>query len=405
MNCEDVNDLLDEYINGETDNAVSSEIEAHIRTCENCRMQYEELKSLKAELASLAEPLPDGFEERLLARLRHTKLKRLLCTGIPGIGAAAAILLVCVVIGGRGGYKYLEDRELSNSVVQSVEDNGESAEAGGTQGRAAEGSDTDSTDEAQPQAKAADTETPQAESYDTKPDNVQTAPQNTDVLTAHDDNGSLDTETPQTDSYDTKPDNVQTAPQNKDVRTAPDDGGIADTGNAKNSADDGSTENFTQAFNNASENMNGTEPSASKMRIGSAATVTASADENTADKSIEADESTAELFEAEEDGMPMPRASGGGSSAPRMEQSEEQSADVIFTCDTDILSEIADKLEDMPQVSFTYRDDVRIDIHCEGIKYGEIKALLEETGAKQTYADISADELSCDVSIKAARQR
>lgn len=390
MNCEDVNDLLDEYINGETDNTVSSEIEAHIRTCESCRMQYEELKSLKAELASLAEPLPNGFEERLLARLRRIRLKRLLCTGIPGIGAAAAILLVCVVIGGRGGYKYLDGgyRELSDSVVQSEQNNNESAESGGTQGRAAEGSDTepqsevikhstdtDSTDEAQPQAKAADTEAPQADSYDAKTDNVQAEPQNTDV------------------------------------RTAPDDSGIADTGNAKNSTDGDtaslgtdSAENFTQALNNASGEINGTEPSASKMRIGSAAAVTAPADESTADKSIEADESTAELFEAE-DGMPMPRASGGGSSAPSMEQSEEQSADVIFTCDTDSLSEIADKLEDMPQVSFTYRDDVRIDIHCEGIKYAEIKALLEETGAKQTYADVSADELSCDVSIKAARQQ
>ena len=403
MNCEDVNDLLDEYINGETDNAVSSEIEAHIRTCENCRMQYEELKSLKAELASLAEPLPNGFEERLLARLRRTRLKRLLCTGIPGIGAAAAILLVCVVIGGRGGYKYLDGgyRELSDSVVQSEENNDESAESGGTQGGAAEGSDTEpqsevikhSTDEAHTQAKAADTEAPQADSYDAKTDNIQAEPQNTDV------------------------------------RTAPDDSGIADTGNAKNSTDGDtaslgtdSAENFTQALNNASGEMNGTEPSASKMRIGSAAAVTAPADEsieadestadksieaneNTADKSIEADENTAELFEAEEYGMPMPRASGGGSSAPRMEQAEEKSADVIFTCDTDSLSEIADKLEDMPQVSFTYRDDARIDIHCEGIKYAEIKALLEETGAKQTYADVSADELSCDVSIKAARQQ
>lgn len=403
MNCEDVNDLLDEYINGETDNTVSSEIEAHIRTCESCRMRYEELKSLKAELASLAEPLPNGFEERLLARLRRIRLKRLLCTGIPGIGAAAAILLVCVVIGGRGGYKYLDGgyRELSDSVVQSEENNDESAESGGTQGRAAEGSDTEpqsevikhSTDEAHTQAKAADTETPQANSYDAKPDDIQAEPQNTDI------------------------------------RTATDDSGISDMGNAKNSTDGDtaslgtdSAENFTQDLNNASGEINGTEPSASKMRIGSAAAVTAPADEsieadestadksieaneNTADKSIEADESTAELFEAEEYGMPMPRASGGGSSAPRMEQAGEKSADVIFTCDTDSLSEIADKLEDMPQVSFTYRDDARIDIHCEGIKYAEIKVLLEETGAKQTYADVSADEISCDVSIKAARQQ
>lgn len=110
MSCEEVKALLDEYICGELDEKKNKLIKAHLDTCDDCRAEYEQLKSLKAEIGNLKQSVPADFNEVLLRRIRR---KRRL-TYINGIsaGIAAAVVLVCVIgIGYGSGYNSgLEDK-------------------------------------------------------------------------------------------------------------------------------------------------------------------------------------------------------------------------------------------------------------------------------------------------------
>jgi anti-sigma factor RsiW len=67
MNCQDVQDLLHPYVDGELDLVRNIEIEEHLTSCAACARPEKELRSLRAALASpsLYYAAPAGLRDRL----------------------------------------------------------------------------------------------------------------------------------------------------------------------------------------------------------------------------------------------------------------------------------------------------------------------------------------------------
>ena len=112
MSCEDIKDLLDEYITGELDENGRAAVEEHLSFCVVCRNEYDELKALKNELKELTEKVPEGFEERLNEKIKKEEHRIYLNVSRFGISVAAAVVLICVIsIGyGTGHNQGLDDR-------------------------------------------------------------------------------------------------------------------------------------------------------------------------------------------------------------------------------------------------------------------------------------------------------
>jgi hypothetical protein len=110
VSCDEIKNLLDEYISGELDDTVKTEVEQHLAACSACNAEYNALKALKSELKSLAEPLPEKYEARLISKIR--KHKRTRFVNVLGASVAAAVVLVCAVgIGMDEFHKYMVNRE------------------------------------------------------------------------------------------------------------------------------------------------------------------------------------------------------------------------------------------------------------------------------------------------------
>lgn len=97
MSCEEIKKLLDEYITGELEGSASEKVREHLEKCPDCEREYEELKSLKAELYSLSENLPRSFDEGLKAKIRKEKRADFWNVKHFGAGMAAAVVLVCLI--------------------------------------------------------------------------------------------------------------------------------------------------------------------------------------------------------------------------------------------------------------------------------------------------------------------
>ena len=79
MTCEQVATRLDEYVDGDLDEAAFQEIELHLAGCAECRQQERLLRALIAEAAALPEeirPARDLWPE-MAARLRGAEGARL----------------------------------------------------------------------------------------------------------------------------------------------------------------------------------------------------------------------------------------------------------------------------------------------------------------------------------------
>lgn len=70
LNCGDMNELMSLYIDGELGKEERSAFENHIRVCDSCRREFEELKEIVDVCRETKEvELPTGFREELHARL------------------------------------------------------------------------------------------------------------------------------------------------------------------------------------------------------------------------------------------------------------------------------------------------------------------------------------------------
>lgn len=77
MNCNEVKELISEYIDKQLDSKMNAEFEEHIRTCEDCRKELNEMKSMLDLLKDLpSEELPKDFKINLHNRLLEEQAKQ-----------------------------------------------------------------------------------------------------------------------------------------------------------------------------------------------------------------------------------------------------------------------------------------------------------------------------------------
>lgn len=69
--CRELLDQLSEYIDGELEDAVCIELEAHLAQCTNCRVMVDTLrKTITLYHAQAPAELPSGVEDRLYKVLK-----------------------------------------------------------------------------------------------------------------------------------------------------------------------------------------------------------------------------------------------------------------------------------------------------------------------------------------------
>lgn len=71
MRCEQVKNLLNEYIEGSVSEALRERIQAHLDACAGCRREYRFLQSMWQGLSSMPEVVPPvGLHERIMTHVR-----------------------------------------------------------------------------------------------------------------------------------------------------------------------------------------------------------------------------------------------------------------------------------------------------------------------------------------------
>ena len=102
MNCEQMRNLLDEYVDGELSAEGRRAVERHLAGCEACRAELEALKKTAALVGSLPkvnapEGLARGVEAALASSARRKRAVLVRWVGGWGSLAAAAATLVIVI--------------------------------------------------------------------------------------------------------------------------------------------------------------------------------------------------------------------------------------------------------------------------------------------------------------------
>ena len=106
MNCEQMNELLSAWLDGELSGNEQRQMQAHLEQCAQCWALFEQLQALHTSFAELEEiPAPDGFAEGVMNRVKAESESR--AKVIPlfkrpqmrGLAAMAACALLCVGLG------------------------------------------------------------------------------------------------------------------------------------------------------------------------------------------------------------------------------------------------------------------------------------------------------------------
>lgn len=133
LNCQDIEHLLDGYLDGELPGSLRAEVHAHLLQCLVCRQRVGLLQAAADVVrAGGSEPQPSAdFTERVLERLEQRRrgrlrwpLRRVAVVVGPIISAAAAIALV-VLLWGRapqpGRVLGVQEQGLAQAVVALAE--------------------------------------------------------------------------------------------------------------------------------------------------------------------------------------------------------------------------------------------------------------------------------------------
>lgn len=107
MSCRNAQVLLSAYIDGELAGGEMMRVREHLRSCPECRSEFEEVRAVKTMLGNTGEvEVPTGLEERLMAAVMSQEAPARAERPIWGWAlassfAAAAIALALLQFGGR----------------------------------------------------------------------------------------------------------------------------------------------------------------------------------------------------------------------------------------------------------------------------------------------------------------
>lgn len=117
MKCEDIKELISEYIDGMAENP--DEIKQHIDSCGECHRYFEEIRRTKNLCNSVAmTPLPSGFKERLDKKLKN--IERIPWYKNRKMYISAAGLAACLVIAVGPVYQTYEDISVDTKKTETA---------------------------------------------------------------------------------------------------------------------------------------------------------------------------------------------------------------------------------------------------------------------------------------------
>lgn len=101
MTCEDLKPLLAGYVDGELPAKDRAKVEEHVRTCESCAHELEDLRSLSEELGAMEFAEPTDAQLARYWRGVYNRLERKLGWTLFTVGA---VVLLCY-----GGFQLVEE--------------------------------------------------------------------------------------------------------------------------------------------------------------------------------------------------------------------------------------------------------------------------------------------------------
>lgn len=104
MNCEQMNELLSAWLDGELSESERRQMQAHLEQCAQCRALFEQLQALHTSFSDLEEiPAPEGFAQRVMEQVeKETKPKVVHLFKRPQMRSFAALAACAVLFVGFG---------------------------------------------------------------------------------------------------------------------------------------------------------------------------------------------------------------------------------------------------------------------------------------------------------------
>lgn len=104
MNCEQMNELLSAWLDGELSPTEEQQMQAHLEQCAQCRALFEQLQALHTSCSDMEElSAPDGFAQRVMERVAdEPKAKVVPLFRRPPVRSLAALAACAVLVVGFG---------------------------------------------------------------------------------------------------------------------------------------------------------------------------------------------------------------------------------------------------------------------------------------------------------------
>ena len=100
MKCSETQKLISPYVDGELTEGKQRELESHIKDCERCRTEMEEIRKLRQLFVNTEKfEAPYGFQARVMANVSAPKTGWHPRISIPVRLAEAVIVLVLISVG------------------------------------------------------------------------------------------------------------------------------------------------------------------------------------------------------------------------------------------------------------------------------------------------------------------
>ncbi|MBE6903021.1 MAG: hypothetical protein E7480_00230 [Ruminococcaceae bacterium] len=130
MDCKSFKELIMPYIDGE--NIDRQAFEEHMQACEECRAEYELVKSIFEASSSIGQDLNEDFSRNVMREIRKEKMRKktVLKRIFAGVGTVAAIFVICFIGSNDffkfGGIKNNMDSEMKDEAPQASSSNSNS---------------------------------------------------------------------------------------------------------------------------------------------------------------------------------------------------------------------------------------------------------------------------------------
>ena len=131
MSCNDIQNFIHGYIDGELDLVKSLEVEQHMKDCPVCTRAYNNQQALRSAItsASLYSDAPTNLRKRVRSAVRQVSKResreprfswRWFAIGAPLVGAAAVLIISLVPVFTRSSTETLLTQEVISGHVRSL---------------------------------------------------------------------------------------------------------------------------------------------------------------------------------------------------------------------------------------------------------------------------------------------